>query len=194
MGTAIKMNEGKMTLQEEQFALTLVGNGGRRKEAFVEVYGDIPNPSQAAAKLAKKPHVAERIADLMTNELEIAQTNAKRVIVETSRIAFANVLDIFDPDIYREEKRLVLLNLEDIPRHLSAAIKKIKSHAKGIEVEFHDKTRVLQDMQKRFGLLGERKDAEAQQVHIHLDMRGDGPVDLKAPAIDVTPKVEVDGA
>jgi hypothetical protein len=189
MGTVAQISDAGLTPQEEQFAVAVIAHGGRRKKAYLEIYGPgIKNVTSAASKIAKKPLVAARIKQLLDDDLEIAKTNAKRVIAETARIAFANPLDIFDKEIYREEKRLVLLNLEDIPPSLSAAIKKIKSHAKGIEVEFHDKTRVLQDMQRRFGLLGERRDSESQQVHIHLDMRGDGPIDIKSDVIDVTPE------
>ncbi len=192
MGAVAKISDSRLTPREAQFAVAVIANGGKRKEAYLEIYGPgVANVTAEAAKIATKPHVAARIRQLLDDDLEIAKTTAKRVIAETARIAFANPLDIFDREVYRKEKKLVLLDLDDIPPSLAAAIKKIKSHAKGIEVEFHDKTRVLQDMQRRFGLLGDRKDAESQQVHIHLDMRGSGPVDLVA---DIPEAVEVDPA
>ncbi len=188
MGNIATIGDTVLTPQEEKFAHAILAHGGKRKPAYLEVYGDgIKNVTSAAAKIATKPHVKARLTELLDDELQIMKTTAKKVIAETSRIAFANPLNIFDREVYRETKKLVVKDLDDIPDDIAASIKKIKQSKFGVEVEFHDKTRVLQDLQRRFGLLGERKDVEAQQVHIHLDMRGDGPIDLKSNVIDVTP-------
>jgi hypothetical protein len=45
----------------------------------------------------------------------------------------------------------------------------------------------LRQLAKSLGLDKVKPPTEAQQVHIHLDMRGDGPIDIRSNAIDVTP-------
>ncbi len=181
-----------LTLKEEQFAVALVANGGKRKEAYLEVYGgDAKNPGTEAGKIVKKPHVAARVKQLVADELAIAGTTPKRVVAEVARIAFSNPLDAFDKEIYRKDKKLVLKDLDDIPTSLAASIKKVKSHAKGIEIEFHDKTRVLQDMQRRFGLLGDRKDAESQRVSVNINLGSDAPIKLTAAVVEAAPARQV---
>lgn len=193
MGAVAKITDEGLTPREAKYAIALIAHGGNRKQAYLDVYGSCANITSEAAKIANRPHVMAYAKQLLSDELEIAKTDALRVIAETSRIAFSDPLSIFDEDEQVKSGKLVIKRLRDIPRGIRASIKKIKQHAKGIEVEFYDKTRVLQDLQRRFGLLGDRKDSTAQQVHIHLDMRGDGPIDMvgevPAPreAIDVTP-------
>jgi|TARA_Y100000310_G_scaffold62512_1_gene57830 hypothetical protein len=172
-----------LTPQEEKFAVALLAHGGKRKDAYLEVYGPgTKNVTSAAAKIATKPHIAARVRELLDDELEIMKATAKRTIAEVSRIAFADPLSIYDEAIYEETGKLVFKKLSDVPKGLRQSIKKVKPTKFGIEVEFHDKTRVLQDMQRRFGLLGERRDGESQQVHIHLDMSGKA----KPEVIEVT--------
>jgi hypothetical protein len=191
MGTAAKISDSDLTVREEQFAVAIIANGGKRREAYVEVYGNTNNPALAGAKIATKPLVAARIRQLLDDDLEIRKTTARRVIAETARIAFANPLDIFDRQVYRDEGKLVLIDLDDIPPGLAAAVKKIKSHAKGIEVEFHDKTRVLQDMQRRYGLLGGRSDAESQRVSVNINLGSDAPIKLTAAVVEAAPARQV---
>ena len=191
MGSAAKISDSGLTLKQEQFSVAIIANGGDRKAAYLEIYGNAKNPGTEAGKVAEKPLVAARIRQLLDDDLEIRKTTARRVIAETARIAFANPLDIFDRQVYRDEGKLVLIDLDDIPPGLAAAVKKIKSHAKGIEVEFHDKTRVLQDMQRRYGLLGGRSDAESQRVSVNINLGSDAPIKLTAAVVEAAPARQV---
>jgi hypothetical protein len=188
MGAVAKNEDSGLTPMEEQFASAIVAHGGKRKVAYLEVYGaGVAKPAQEALKIATRPHVMAYTKQLFANKLEAIKTRADRVIAETARIAFADPLLIYDEEEYDRSGKLVFKKIGNIPKDLRAAIKKVKPTKFGIEVEFHDKTRVLEQMSRRFGLLGDRKDAESQQVHVHLDMRGDAPIDVVAEVIEVRP-------
>ena len=89
------------------------------------------------------------------------------------------------------EGRYQVRDLDDLTKEQRAAIKSIRPvntpDGPRVEIELHDKMGALRQLAKTMGVNEKKPQSEAQRVHIHLDMRGDGPIDLVADVVDVTP-------
>jgi phage terminase small subunit len=140
-----------------------------------------------AQEVAVLPHVASEIERYREDLRAVSMVTAERVLQEIGSIAFSD----FTEFVELSEGRYRVRNLEDLTREQRAAIKSIRpvqtSDGSHFEIELHDKMGALRQLAKSLGLDKVKPPTEAHQVHIHLDMRGDGPVDIRSNAIDVTP-------
>ncbi|MDP6110358.1 MAG: hypothetical protein QGG53_00695 [Planctomycetota bacterium] len=94
------------------------------------------------------------------------------------------------------EGRYQVRDLDDLTKEQRAAIKSIRPvntpDGPRVEIELHDKMGALRQLAKTMGVNEKKPQSEAQQVHIHLDMRGDGPIDMVAEIAEVPAAIESD--
>jgi phage terminase small subunit len=83
-----------------------------------------------------KPYIQEYIKNKTEANLEMLEITQERVLAELSKIAFANVTDLFEED-------WELKSLTDIPKEKSAAIKSLTKTQTGVKVNMHDKLGAL---------------------------------------------------
>src|SRR4051794_13186792 len=110
--------------QHEKFALELA-----ELKAPVDAYkaaGYVPDRGNAN-RLARKPHIQTRVAELLNEAAEYANIRRVRVLVEIDRVGRANLADFYEKvslgkDAAGTEKFEVRLkDITAMPRHLTAA-------------------------------------------------------------------------
>jgi hypothetical protein len=131
-----------------------------------------------AQEVAVLPHVASEIERHYTDLRSANMLTAERVFQEIGSIAFSDFTDFVEI----ADGRYRVRKLEDLTREQRAAIKSIRPvqtpDGPHFEIELHDKMGALRQLAKSLGLDKVKPPTEAQQVHIHLDMRGDWPIDV----------------
>jgi phage terminase small subunit len=83
-----------------------------------------------------KPYIQAYIRERSEDRLQRLGITQERVLAEISKIAFANVTDLFEGD-------WELKSLGDIPKEKSAAIKSLTKTPSGVKVAMHDKLGAL---------------------------------------------------
>ena len=80
-----------------------------------------------ASKLANKPHVAARIDELRVEFEKLSAIHTDYIRYQLLKMIEANVADLYERDPTDSAgKRLRLRSIAELPRHLSAAIAKLK--------------------------------------------------------------------
>ena len=165
--------------------------GGNKAEAYRQVY-DCRRMSdrtilRKAQEVAASPRVAAEIERHHADMRECSTLTGQRVMDEISAIGLSDFTDFVELSGGRYRVR----DLRDLTKAQRAAIKAVRivqtPDGPRAEIELHDKLGALRQAAKILGLNEKKPQSEAQRVHIHLDMRGDGPIDLVADVVDVTP-------
>ena len=121
-----------------------------------------------ASRQLKKQEVKDYIAELQKAIRDRLFISADRVISEVASVAFANIKDFVNG-----ENRV--LELKHLPRHITAAVKSIKTRvtidANGIEtihteLSLHDKPDQIDKLMKHLGMF--EKDNEQKAININL--------------------------
>jgi phage terminase small subunit len=133
--------------QHERFAVEL-----SLFKTPVEAYklaGYVPDRGNAR-KLARKPFIQNRVAELVGLQAELAEIQGARVLVELWRVGRANVADLFEDD------GVTLKNVKKLPRELTAALHSLEWDEDGKpKVKLHDKNQANITLLKHLGGLPE---------------------------------------
>jgi hypothetical protein len=165
--------------------------GGNKVEAYRQAY-DCRRMTDATIRrksqeVATSPTVAAEIERHYTDLRECNKLTGQRVMEEIGALAFSDFTDYVQVAAGRYQVR----DLDDLTKEQRTAIKSIRSvqtpDGPRIEIELHDKMGALRQLAKSLGLNEKKPPTEAEQIHIHLDMRGDGPIDIYSDVVDVTP-------
>lgn len=141
---------------QEQFA-QLIASGLNASDAYSQIYGN--RDTGNSSKLRNKPHVADRIREIMVGGAIAAKVNGARVIEELACLGMANMADIIDI----QEDGSAVVDLRSLTREQAAAISEIESVVlidpeTGVKrvrtkVKLFDKKGPLDTLAKHFGLL-----------------------------------------
>jgi phage terminase small subunit len=103
-----------------------------------------------ACRLARKPHIRARVAELMSKGAKRAEIDAEKVLRELAQIGFANMLDYvrIGPD------GQPVIDLSRTTPEQAAAIAELRFG--GIKFRLHDKRAALVDIGKHLGMFVER--------------------------------------
>lgn len=91
---------------------------------------------QQGSRMLSNVDIEKYIQERSKNFLEKLEITQERVLVELSRIAFANVTDLFEDD-------WKLKSLSDVPKETTAGIKNLTKTETGVKVEMYDKLGAL---------------------------------------------------
>jgi Terminase small subunit len=107
-----------------------------------------------ATRLAKRPEVRARVAELLEEAREYVDIRVVKALVRVDRIADAKV-----PDYYEDDGR-TLRNLKKLPSRLAEAIAEVEYHDDGTIKRFklHDKAQANLAILKHFGGMPEPTD------------------------------------
>ncbi len=153
-----------------------------RQARFVDEYLIDLNATKAAIRAGYSPRTAHKIGSRLVGQSRIAaaiakaqeerskrtQVTADRVLLEMSRIGFANIADVVDwkvdavgmtenPDTGEEEittsNRVRLKSADELPVDIKAAIASVEQSAEGaLKIKMHDKRGALNDMARHLGM------------------------------------------
>ena len=123
-----------------------------------------------AKRLAKRPEVRARIAELRQEAAEFANVRRVRVVLEVDRVGRANIRDFYEPELDEQgapTKRMKLKSILDLPRELSAAIAEVEFAENGqpVKLKLHDKNQANFTLLKYLGGLPE---APAAQTNVSI--------------------------
>ena len=145
--------------QHERFASELA-----ELKQPIEAYkaaGYVPDRGNAN-RLARKPHIRARVADLLNEAAEYADIRRVRVLVEIDRVGRANLADFFEKvskgkdDQGVEQFEIRLRDITALPRHLTAAIAGLEFDDLGRpKLKLHDKNQANFTLLKHLGGLPE---------------------------------------
>lgn len=175
-----KIRDRKLTLREMKFVQEYIelnsAPDAAERVGWVRTYGPI---------VLNKPHIKREIDIILDRRFNRQETTVDKLIEELSRIAFSNAQDFYN-------NRGNLRDLSDLPKELSAAIRKIKTttftNRKTGDVEtkqefmLYDKLKAIDAMAC---LLGMKKtqisiDQKLDSEHnINLSLEGLGVDELK---------------
>jgi hypothetical protein len=139
-----------LTLRQEAFCVEFVRSAdGNASAAYRKAYNaDNMKPASVqrqAFRLARKPQVAARIADLRAIAVRKAELSIERVLEEIRDSAFIDPLVLFDAGGN-------LRTMNDIPEHARRAIASFVVQADGkIRVKFCDKLQALEKLMRFLG-------------------------------------------
>jgi len=130
-----------------------------------------------------KPNVMAYVDKIQHEELARMGLSKQRVVAEIAAIALSNIADI----VRIEDGRLVVSDFSDLPRHQTAAIRKVKlrrsNRGEGdfdevLELELHDKTKALDQLRQVLGLNGhgEEDPDEERRMFTGLTIIGNGAI------------------
>lgn len=141
--------------QHERFAQGLAEL--MTQEDAYRAAGYVPDRANAG-RLANRPEVKARVAQLMSEAAEFANVRRERIVVELDRIGRANVLDFYDFE--RDENGRLDAKLKDLsklPRELTAAIQSIEHDGKTgkVRLKLHDRCAANTTLLKFLGGLPE---------------------------------------
>ncbi len=148
-------------LQERFLAEYLVDLNGT--QAAIRAGYSEASAASTASDLLKKPEIREAVRMATATSLERAGVTLDRVVVELARIGFANIRDVVqwkgdvlsqiideeDPEIVHltHINDVVLVNSEDLPASITAAIAEISRGPVGaLKVKMHPKRQALGDL------------------------------------------------
>jgi len=146
--------------QHEKFASELA-----ELKAPIEAYklaGYVPDRGNAN-RLARKPHIRARVAELLNEAAEYADIRRVRVLVEIDRVGRANLADFFekislgkDETTGAEKFEIRLRDITTLPRQLTAAISALEWDEAGRpKLKLHDKNQANFTLLKHLGGLPE---------------------------------------
>jgi len=90
-----------------------------------------------------KPYIQKELRYKFDRLAKEADLSAKWALERYKRIADSNIMDFLEKD---DEGKIVVKDLEDLPRELTYAVKKIKRGQFGIELELESKMKSLNDI------------------------------------------------
>lgn len=140
----------------------------------------------SGSKYFAYPEVQARIFELDGLRMERLERDSDDVIEELENLAYSNIMDLFEyaSTTNKRGEQVAFLELKDLsnlPRHITASIKKIKITPPGTfgpgktEVEFHNKSHALEMLGRHFQLFDK---GSGKGVDYILDMDlGDDPDD-----------------
>jgi phage terminase small subunit len=162
----------ELSLRERAFVQEFIVDLNGRAAGVRAGLGKNPKSAgEMAAKLRKKPAVAEAISILLTESAGLAGVN---VVNEIAAVAHSRITDYLKLD---ESGRLVLTvkNLDDLPDQAKAAISKLKQRVLEdgtliTEVELHPKMEALDRLARVLGIYRpERFEADHHHEHEFID-------------------------
>ncbi len=137
------------------------------------------NPAQSARHLMTRPRVAKALGREQRRRLERLDLNADEVLNMLATGLFFNPLSLFTPTA---SGKWAVQNLDDIPDAVGRCISRVKAKTTEkldddgntvtetfFEIEFMDKTRLLDMAMKHFGIDGTKKLEITGQVGIGLN-------------------------
>jgi len=130
--------------------------------------------------------VQTRIAELSADRMTRLERDADDVIEELENLAYANIMDVMDLEETTDRKGntvhyLSLKDLNELPRHITAAIKKVKVQPPSVfgpgktEIEFHNKSHALELLGRHFQLF-EKGAGKGVDFMLEMDL-GEDPDD-----------------
>ena len=137
--TANSKNPGPLVdRQHEKFAQGLAEL--RTQEDAYKAAGYVPD-SGNATRLAARPEIKARVAELMAEAAEFANVRRERIVVELDRTARANILDFYDFRVVEGELTAKIKDLSRLPREVTAAIQSIETDKRSgaIKLKLHDR-------------------------------------------------------
>lgn len=150
-----------VNVRQETFC-QLVAGGMDATSAYEQVYGNAYSGN--ASKLRNKPHVAARIAQILSGGAIKAKINGARVIEELAAMGLANIADILDI----QEDGAAIVDLASLTREQAAAISEVESvvltdphtgqKKVRTKVKLFDKKGPLDTLAKHFGLLIDKRE------------------------------------
>jgi hypothetical protein len=133
-------------------------------KAPIEAYklaGFVPHRGNAN-RLARRPEIKARVAELLNEAAEYADIRRVRVLVEIDRVGRANFVDFFErvpvgkDDAGAVKFEVRLRDITTLPRHLTAAIAGIEWDEAGRpKLKLHDKNQANFTLLKHLGGLPE---------------------------------------
>ncbi|HAS58385.1 MAG TPA: terminase small subunit [Algoriphagus sp.] len=124
-----------MTQKEITFANYYLATFNATEAAKLAGYSD-HTARQQGSRLLSNVNIEKYIQERSETILDRLGVTQERVLLELSRIAFANLTDLFEDD-------WKLRNLSDIPKETSAGIKNLTKTETGVKVEMYDKLGAL---------------------------------------------------
>lgn len=129
--------------RKEQFAIEWAG--GKTPIEAMAAAGYKPAPANAR-KLANSPEVKARRSELFRQHADFLSADIARVLIEQTRIAYANMADFWERT---PEGGWKLKDLTTLPREVMAAVREIKIGKDGEPtIKLHDKVGALQALQR----------------------------------------------
>lgn len=143
-------------------------------EKFASELAELKSPTEAyklagyvphrgnANRLARRPEIRARVADLLEEAAEYADIRRTRVLVEIDRVGRANLADFFErvvvgkDDDGRDKYEIRLRDITTMPRQLTAAISGVEWDEAGRpKLKLHDKNQANFTLLKYLGGLPE---------------------------------------
>lgn len=146
-------NERGLTPKQEAFCIAYVANGMNASQAARDAGYSQSSARQRGRELLDRPHVQQRIQELVTPRLEALEIDADRVIREVGLMAMARMSDLFRVQIPQGGLKPHHL-AEHVPDTMRAAIQKVKV----CELTGNVKEIVLHDKLRSIELLGRWKE------------------------------------
>lgn len=115
-----------------------------------------------------KPHIQAALSGYLEKLTERSEIRAEDVLEEYRRLAFSNIADVLEWD---REGRVSVRSTDELPREVTAAIKKLKwrEHSsedggttRRLEVELHDKARAMDKLGQFLELWKDRTDVRVE--------------------------------
>lgn len=124
-----------MTFKEISFAENYLCTFNATEAAKAAGYSE-RSARQIGYENLTKPYIQAYIKSKAETNLEKLGITQERVLAEIAKIAFGNLTDMFD-DNWR------LKNSADIPKEMSAAVKRLTKTKSGVNIVMHDKLGAL---------------------------------------------------
>lgn len=111
---------GNITAQQQVFIKAMQADPGMKPSAAAKVAG-YSNPSAAAAKLMKKPHINAELSKQLTSRLERLEMNGDRLLQELAFCALRDPIDLCN-----EYGEIEISDLSKIPERMRRCIESIE--------------------------------------------------------------------
>lgn len=138
-----------------------------KKDAAVAA-GYSPNPESAYTmgnELYNRPVIRQRIKDILAQRRKEYDITVDRILLELGRVAFADMTEIIQDF---NGRILSLKSLDEIPKRLRPAIKKVSQNQFGVNIEFHDKLEAIEKLAKHLGFYELDNKQKAVEPGIYL--------------------------
>ena len=140
--------EKKLTAKEEMFCLEYITDFNGARAARDAGYSENSDDEIACENL-RKPHIRDRIKELLTDRIGSLELTAERAGKEIAAIAYAKLSDVGQWD---REGNLILLPSCMIPESVLPAIQSIKkivtAEGERLEIKMHSKEKALEMIAK----------------------------------------------
>lgn len=156
----------ELTSKQEKFVDLYIG-GLTPAESYRQAYDTQLEPrfvSVEANKMMKKPKVAHVIANVTGKNNRAKQRELESILDEFGKIAYSNIVDIFDFDIVKNKIMLKgdVKTLSELPREITACIQSLKQTRDGIEVKLYAKDSALSQIARILGFYAPEKIIHAE--------------------------------